>query len=161
MEENGTSQQIYGNKIMKIEINEIEVNKIKSHGEKTFPEECCGVLIGSNNKYPVVEEVRPMRNINVGTKERRYNIDPMDLVKVDKEVEEVGLELLGIYHSHPNHPSRPSKFDLEHAWPNFSYMVLSVNEGKSDLITSWRLEPDRKKFLQEKIEILNENYTEN
>ena len=142
---------------MIVKIEEFNVNKIMAHGEKTFPEECCGVLIGSKNEFVYIKEVKPMKNINEGKKERRYNIDPMDLVKLDKEVEEKGLELLGIYHSHPNHSSRPSKFDLEHAWPNFSYLVLSVNEGKSELLTSWRLKQDRKEFLQEKIEILNEN----
>jgi proteasome lid subunit RPN8/RPN11 len=140
-------------------ISEKEIKKIKIHGEKAYPEECCGVLIGKKevkeeDEILHVLEARAMRNTNEGTRERRYNIDPIDLMKIDKEAEENGLELLGIYHSHPNHPSQPSKFDLEHAWPNFSYVVLSVKDGKSDTITSWKLKPDRSNFLQEEIKTL-------
>ncbi|MHA1991484.1 MAG: Mov34/MPN/PAD-1 family protein [Candidatus Hodarchaeales archaeon] len=142
---------------MTLVINENEIKKIRFHSEKTFPEECCGVLIGKKENGSVVLEARAMRNTNEGTRERRYNIDPIDLMKIDKEAEEKGFELLGIYHSHPNHPSRPSKFDLEHAWPNFSYIVLSVKDGKSDLLTSWKLKSDRSDFLQEKIKIISNN----
>jgi proteasome lid subunit RPN8/RPN11 len=138
-------------------IDEKEIEKIKIHGEKSYPEECCGVLIGKKNDEISILEVRAMKNTNEGTRERRYNIDPIDLMKVDKEAEENGNEVLGIYHSHPNHPSRPSKFDLENAWPNFSYIVISVNDGKSDLLTSWKLKSDRSGFFQEKIEIKSNN----
>jgi proteasome lid subunit RPN8/RPN11 len=142
-----------------LSINEREIKKIKIHGEKAYPEECCGVLIGEKEgeEDSFVLEARAMVNTNEGTRERRYNIDPVDLMKIDKEVEEKGFELLGIYHSHPNHPSQPSKFDLEYAWPNFSYIILSVKGGKSDLLTSWKLKSDRSEFLQEDIRISSNN----
>lgn len=134
-------------------ISEREINKIYLHGEQKFPEECCGILIGQKKKEIIILEARAMRNINEGTRDRRYSIDPIDLMKIDREAEEKGYEILGIYHSHPNHPSHPSRFDLEFAWPNFSYFILSVENGKSKMITSWKLKPDRSDFFQEKVEI--------
>ncbi len=127
-------------------------SEIRAHGEHAFPEECCGLLIGRyKNGVPVVTEVRRMRNTNEGSRNTRYNIDPLELISVDRELENTDLEMIGIYHSHPNHPSRPSETDLKFAWPNLSYIVLSVRDGVADLITSWRLDIDTEKFVQEKI----------
>jgi proteasome lid subunit RPN8/RPN11 len=135
-----------------IEIPHIEIKKIHSHGEVTYPEECCGVLIGKyNDTIPVVFEARRMTNTNAGNPTRRYNIDPIELMKLEDELDDHGLTMVGIYHSHPDHPARPSQFDLDHAWPNLSYMVLSVEKGESRLLTSWRLSNENSEFEQEQI----------
>lgn len=133
-----------------ISISKSDLKKILKHGEETYNEECCGLLIGTENK---VLEVRKMRNTNSGTRSRRYNIDPLELMKVENEVDERGLEIIGIYHSHPDHPARPSQFDLDHSFPNLSYMVLAVESGEAREITSWRrVDGDQREFAQEKIE---------
>lgn len=141
----------------KILIPQSEYDKIVIHGEETFPEECCGVFIGNyKDGEAVVSEVRRMRNINEGSKQTRYDIDPLELVKLEDELDERGLQFLGIYHSHPNHPAKLSETDFKFAWPNLSYAVLSVQEGKADLMTSWRLEmneAEKVKFVEETIQM--------
>lgn len=137
---------------MSVQIINEQLLKIRSHGEETFPEECCGVLIGKNGNGNIqITEARKMRNINSGSKNTRYNIDPLDLVRLEKELDTAGLEMIGIYHSHPNHPARPSQFDLDHAWPNLSYFVLSVDDGQANLLTSWRLDQKGENFIEEEI----------
>ncbi len=144
--------------MLKIQIKSMEQNKIELHGEKTFPEECCGVLLGKVEEgIPVIDEARVLKNTNAGSRNTRYNIDPLDLIKLEDELEDTDRIMLGIYHSHPNHPAKPSKFDLDHAWPNLSYMVLSVQDGNSELLTSWRLNTDIKEFSEEKIQIVEES----
>ncbi len=138
-----------------LELPKTEYLKIKAHGEETYPEECCGVLIGGYSEIRAVAlEARRMRNVNEGSKNTRYNIDPLDLVKLEDELDEKGLQILGIYHSHPNHPAKLSETDFKFAWPNLSYLVISVNNGKAEKMSSWRLEMDgaeKVKFKQEKI----------
>ena len=124
---------------MGIKISKAMLEEIYQHGEEAFPFECCGALVGlAGNPSTVVKIVR-LTNVNETNPRRRYEIDPLELAKVDREVEEQGYEIIGIYHSHPDHPARPSEFDRTHAWPNWSYMVLSVMRGKATRITSWRL----------------------
>lgn len=135
----------------RIKISKSELDKIRSHGEETYPEECCGVLIGTKNSPIEITEVRKMTNTNAGSRNTRYNIDPMELLRLEDELDERELEMIGIYHSHPNHPSKPSEYDLNHAWPNLTYMVLSVNDGKANLLTSWRLDDSGEKFEKEEI----------
>ncbi|MHA2249049.1 MAG: Mov34/MPN/PAD-1 family protein [Candidatus Kariarchaeaceae archaeon] len=139
-----------------LNISNEEIEKIKAHGEETFPEECCGVIIANTNNLQYIIESRPMRNTNAGSRNTRYNIDPLDLIKLEDELDRKNQTMLGIYHSHPNHPAKPSKFDLEHAWPNLSYIVLSVKDGKSIECTAWRLDKTRTSFEEESINICEE-----
>ncbi|MHA2364026.1 MAG: Mov34/MPN/PAD-1 family protein [Candidatus Hodarchaeales archaeon] len=140
---------------MYLEIPQKELDKIRKHGKEKYPHECCGILIGySSSESPIqVIEARKVRNINEGNPNRRYEINPLDLLKLEDETDEKGLQIVGIYHSHPNHPAQPSQYDLERAWPNFSYLILSVLNGLSDKITSWRLNKSRDEFLEEEIQI--------
>lgn len=134
-----------------VRIPHSEFSKILAHGEQTFPEECCGVLIGKlENGSFQVDEARAMRNTNEGSKNTRFNIDPFDLIKLEDELDEQGRLMIGIYHSHPNHPAKPSETDLKFAWPNLSYIVLRVDDGKADKITSWTLQQtnETKKFVE-------------
>ena len=132
------------------------VKQIKKHGERTYPNECCGVLFGCSENELKALRLKEMVNINKELPSRRYDIDPRDLLQAEKEAESLGLELIGIYHSHPDHPARPSQYDLEHAWPNLSYIIVSVQKGKANDFASWRLDSDNKKFIKEKIVIIEE-----
>jgi proteasome lid subunit RPN8/RPN11 len=134
------------------------VAKIKSHSEETYPNECCGALLGKLENSVLIYEIRSMKNINKTLPKRRYDIDPLELITVEKEAESKELDLVGIYHSHPEHPSRPSQYDLDHAWPNFSYMIVSVTNRKADQISSWRLDTKEKKFIKEQINIIEEEH---
>jgi proteasome lid subunit RPN8/RPN11 len=79
-------------------------------------------------------------------------VRPDDYRVAEKRAREAGLDLLGFYHSHPDHPARPSQFDLDHAWPSFSYVIVSVMAGEDKLLTSWRLQEDRSAFDEESVE---------
>ncbi|MFW9777891.1 MAG: Mov34/MPN/PAD-1 family protein [Candidatus Heimdallarchaeota archaeon] len=138
---------------MTIHIRKSELKKIQNHAVGEFPYECCGILIGTSAPSLRVTEARKVPNTNRTIKTRRYNIDPMSYRKIEEETEENGIEILGIYHSHPNHPATPSEFDLNNAFPNFSYIIQSIDDGKVGAITSWRLDPSRMKFYQEPIRI--------
>jgi proteasome lid subunit RPN8/RPN11 len=142
---------------MAIEINRNELLKIQKHGKETYPEESCGVLIGTSSPSLRVIEARRVVNINLGSKKRRYNIDPIEYMDIEKELDGVNSEILGIYHTHPDHPSKPSEFDLNNALPNFSYIILSVNNGERGKLTSWRLNSTREEFCEEQITIRNDD----
>ena len=121
---------------------------IRAHGSETYPNECCGALIGRDG---VVSAVFALPNMTEEGPRRRFLVRPQDYTAAERRAGEVGGELLGFYHSHPDHPARPSQFDLDHAWPFFSYVIVSVREGVSGDMTSWRLRDDRSDFDQEEL----------
>jgi proteasome lid subunit RPN8/RPN11 len=119
---------------------------IRAHGSETYPNECCGALIGRDG---VVSETLALPNTTEEGPRRRFMVRPQDYRAAERRADELGGELLGFYHSHPDHPARPSQYDLDHAWPSFSYVIVSVREGVSGDMTSWRLREDRSAFDQE------------
>jgi proteasome lid subunit RPN8/RPN11 len=121
---------------------------IRSHGSETYPNECCGALIGRDG---AVSAVFALPNTTEEGPRRRFLVRPQDYKDAERRASEVGEELLGFYHSHPDHPARPSQYDLDHAWPFFSYVIVSVREGVSGDMTSWRLRDDRSDFDQEEL----------
>ena len=123
---------------------------IRAHGTETYPNECCGALIGRDG---VVTEVYGLPNTTEEGPRRRFLVRPQDYREAEKRASAAGGELLGFYHSHPDHPARPSQYDLDHAWPFFSYVIVSVMGGKDDLLTSWRLKDDRTAFDEENVQI--------
>ena len=125
---------------------------IRAHGRETFPHECCGALLGRD---AVVAEAFPLANTTEEGPRRRFLVRPDDYRIAEKRAREAGLDLLGFYHSHPDHPARPSQYDLDHAWPFFSYVIVSVMAGEDKLLTSWRLKDDRSAFGEEDVEIRN------
>ena len=141
-----------------LKVSKSDVQKMFEHGEESYPYECCGVLIGIPGVSAIVMEVRRLTNVNKEMPTRRYDVDPLELAKADSEAEARGFEIIGIYHSHPDHPARPSKYDLNHAWRHLSYIVMSIENGKAKEITSWRLN-EKKEFEQEKL-IIVEKTTE-
>jgi proteasome lid subunit RPN8/RPN11 len=119
---------------------------IRAHGGDTYPNECCGALMGRDG---VVLETFALPNTTEEGPRRRFLVRPGDYREAERRASELGAELLGFYHSHPDHPARPSQYDLDHAWPFFSYVIVSVRQGVSEDMTSWRLREDRSAFDQE------------
>lgn len=123
---------------------------IRAHGRKAFPHECCGALLGRGG---TVHEAFALPNTTDEGPRRRFLVRPDDYRAAEQRARETGLELLGFYHSHPDHPARPSQYDLDHAWPSFSYVIVSVMAGEDKILTSWRLKGDRSAFDEEDIEV--------
>ncbi len=121
---------------------------IRAHGRQTFPHECCGAMLGKDG---VVREAYALPNTTEEGPRRRFLVRPDDYRVAEQRARQAGLDLLGFYHSHPDHPARPSQYDLDHAWPSFSYVIVSVMDGEDKLLTSWRLQDDRSAFVEEQI----------
>jgi proteasome lid subunit RPN8/RPN11 len=125
------------------------LDQIHAHGEQAYPEEGAGFLIGSDGR---VESILPL--VNAREDEARHNrflITPEDYLTAELTADRLGLSLIGVFHSHPDHPNRPSEYDREWAQPFFSYIITTVNDGKAVESRSWRLLEDRSKFEEEKI----------
>lgn len=122
---------------------------IAGHAERTYPDECCGALIGTSPDR--ILEAFPLENVMPDERRRRFLVDAETYRAAEARAEARGLTLLGFYHSHPDHPAEPSAFDLEHAWPHLSYVIASVLAGRTTAVRSWRLRPDRSRFDEEQI----------
>jgi proteasome lid subunit RPN8/RPN11 len=133
-----------------MKISRALLSQIHAHLEAGYPNEACGVLLGRDG---VVTEVVPAGNQRTDSARNRYLIDPLAYMKIERDADRRGLQLLGIYHSHPDVPAIPSQFDLEHAWPNLSYLIVSVAKGKAVETNSWLLSEDRSRFEREPVEI--------
>ena len=133
---------------MSISLTEDVDAAIRSHGRETFPHECCGAMLGRDG---LVSEAFRLPNTTEEGPRRRFLVRPDDYRVAEQRARELGLDLLGFYHSHPDHPARPSQYDLDHAWPFFSYVIVSVMAGEDKLMTSWRLKDDRSEFDEEEI----------
>ncbi|HEX4123161.1 MAG TPA: M67 family metallopeptidase [Tepidisphaeraceae bacterium] len=127
---------------------------IESHGADAFPNECCGMLVGRDvpgtgrmveklvkvpNDFPTVEQYH------------RFSIDPLLQLQTEKKAAAEGKMLLGFYHSHPDHPARPSEYDRAHAWPFYSYLIVSILAGKPDVMTCWVLDETTEQFVEQEI----------
>jgi len=119
--------------------------EIRQHAAETYPNECCGALIASGGR--IVEACR-LPNTTAAGARRRFRISPADYRRSEQRARELQGALAGFYHSHPDHPARPSRHDLEHAWPNLTYVIIAVKSGEPSEITSWRLRDDRSGFNQ-------------
>jgi proteasome lid subunit RPN8/RPN11 len=126
---------------------------VARHAAASYPDECCGVLIGrALEAGTVVERVLSVGNERQDSRHNRYLISPETVLAAQKEARALGLDVVGYYHSHPDHPARPSDFDREHAWPWVSYLIVSVQKGKVADTRSWRLQEDRSSFEEEGID---------
>ncbi len=123
---------------------------IRRHARESYPYECCGALIGCNQ---VVSEVFALPNTTEEGPRRRFLIRPVDYQAAELRATELGAELLGFYHSHPDSPAQPSQYDLDHAWPVFAYVILAVTAGKPAALTSWRLREDRLAFDEQPVAV--------
>ena len=140
--------------------------KIRDHGAETYPHECCGALLGRDldasalsapdaGQSPSREIVAlfPLVNRRDDSPRNRFSVTSDDVRDAEKAAREKGIDVVGWYHSHPDHPAAPSEYDRDHAWPWYSYIIVSVANGKPQDMTSWRLLDDRSKFSPEALEI--------
>jgi proteasome lid subunit RPN8/RPN11 len=135
---------------------------IRAHGEETYPHECCGVLLGSmDGDARIVSSTARCGNTRDDSPHNRYNIDPKELVRIQREGRDRGEDIVGFYHSHPDHPARWSQTDLAEAhWIGCSYVITSVEKGKAGVTNSFELsgtDENDKKFLDEQVEVLQRN----
>jgi proteasome lid subunit RPN8/RPN11 len=129
---------------------------IRRHGEAAYPAECCGALIGRVDGG-AKEVVRLAAAVNRRTDDpHRYLIGPDDLRRLEGEVRGAGLEIVGYYHSHPDHPAAPSRFDADHAWPWYSYVIVRVDRGRGAELASWVLDDDAPHMHPESLDVLSE-----
>jgi proteasome lid subunit RPN8/RPN11 len=127
------------------------LQKIHAHGEGAYPEEGAGLLLGREDagKRQVVD-ILPLTNSREDeARHNRYLITAEDMLAGEKEAMRLGLDVVGVFHSHPDHPNRPSEFDRAWALPWYSYMITSVNQGQAAVSRSWRLSEDRESFQEE------------
>jgi len=124
--------------------------EMRRHVCAAYPEEGCGVLLGRElGDHRRVERIVAIPNQQEQSRHNRYQIAPDQLLRAEREARASGLEILGFFHSHPDHPARPSAFDLEHAWPYYSYVIVSVEQGVAQDTRCFRLEHDRSRFDSE------------
>lgn len=137
-----------------IQLSQQHNDQIRAYGEQEYPNECCGLLIGrfGENGIKTVTEVQPISNAReTEAKHNRFLIRPEELMRGERYAAKRELDVIGFYHSHPDHPAIPSQYDLEHAWPVYSYIVLAVRTGRAEDLRSWELQPDRTVFNEEHI----------
>ena len=129
------------------------VQRIRVHARREYPDECCGFLFGSSEgDIRHVTRLHEMVNARGKNRSRRYLITPEQFRNAEQWAQGMRLEILGLYHSHPDHPARPSQFDLDHALPWWSYVIVSVEQGRPTALSSWVLKDDRSAFVEERIE---------
>ncbi len=125
-----------------LEIPDPLLRRLEAHAVEGYPSEVCGLLVGTDGEVRVVSEVKRGVNLLGDSTTDRYIIDPRDILRTDREAREMGLEVLGFYHSHPNHPAAPSAYDVERAWPWYSYLILATTPQGVQAARAWRHEGD-------------------
>jgi proteasome lid subunit RPN8/RPN11 len=146
-----------------------QIEAIHGHAEGDYPAECCGILLGrADGDLKQVTEVAALANLRHDparaqellplddpgreTERNRFLIDPKEQLRAEKDARARGLDVIGYYHSHPDHPARPSVYDRDHAWPWYSYVIVAVEAGKARDTASWVLRDDRSAFEPESME---------
>jgi len=132
------------------------LDEIKSEGEKAYPNECCGILFGLLGETDEKTVTRIQSIVNAHSENEQYHrflITPENMLEAEKKARTLKLDVVGFYHSHPDHPARPSDFDREHALPFYSYIITAVEKGAAKEVTSWNLQDDRLEFIAEKVSI--------
>jgi proteasome lid subunit RPN8/RPN11 len=131
----------------KVAISDAVTLAIRRHGQETYPHECCGALVGTTtDAEAIVVDLVPLPNTTEEGPRRRFLVRASDYRLAERRATEMSAELLGFYHSHPDHPARPSQYDLDHAWPTFAYIIVAVANGKATDMTVWFLKDDRSSF---------------
>src|SRR5437899_5130024 len=128
-----------------LHLPEAAASDIRRHGEETYPHECCGALVGREGR---VAAAVALPNTTEEGPRRRFLVRPSDYVLAERRASEHGGALLGFYHPHPDHPARPSQYDLDHAWPTFAYVIVAVAAGTAGDMTVWYLKDDRSSFQE-------------
>jgi len=130
-----------------------DVGHIHDHAKETYPEECSGVMVGMDvGEMKIVVDVwRAENTFEEDKRGHRFLIDPKEYIAFEKRAGERDMDILGVYHSHPDHPAEPSDYDREHAWPGWSYVIASVSENGVEDMRSWLLRDDRSGYEDEPI----------
>ena len=138
-----------------ITVSEQLLEEIREHGVRDYPYECCGLLLGRYAaEGKIVTETYPISNAREeSAKRNRFLIEPVEFMRGERYAREHDLEVVGFYHSHPDSPAEPSQYDLEHAWPTYSYIIVSTSPGHANDLFSWEQEPDRSRFNREELRI--------
>ena len=137
---------------MALRIGAGDVEHIHDHAREAYPEECAGALVGMDTgEMKVVVDVWRAQNTHEEDRGRRFLIKPLQIKEFEERVQERDMDLLGFYHSHPDHPAEPSEYDREHAWPYYSYVIASVGEAEVNDMRSWVLKDDRSGYNEEPI----------
>ncbi|MFZ1979124.1 MAG: M67 family metallopeptidase [Bacteroidota bacterium] len=142
-----------------IRMTDTLTRQIEHHGIRSYPEECCGMILGTNREgIQTVEEIIEIENSQNENRKRRFLITPHQYLQAERTALEKNMELLGFYHSHPDHPAIPSSFDTEHALPSFIYIIVSIAKGEAESITAWllsenRLQMVKKSFVADAVQI--------
>ena len=128
---------------------------IKAHGEATYPEECCGFLLGhASPDGNIITALYQVENAQGEHRERRFLMGPDDYRRADQAARQQQVDVVGTYHSHPDHPAQPSATDLAHAtFPGFTYVIVSIQNGSAAGLTAWSLAPDRSRFIAETVRL--------
>jgi proteasome lid subunit RPN8/RPN11 len=134
-------------------LNDELKRRIEQEGAAAYPHECCGVMIGHDAPGGrVVERLEPMDNVwDAAEQRRRFAIDPKQLMKIDRDVAAEGKVVLGFYHSHPDHPARPSETDRMYGWPFYSYVIVSIQNRLPADMTCWVLDESTEQFEETEI----------
>ena len=125
---------------------------IQAHGAEGYPNEICGIMLGPQGDHTVTE-VRRARNIITERSRDRYEIDPLDHIRIQREADDSGLDIVGYYHSHPDHPAQASRFDTERAWAGYVYVIVAVHDGKPVDANAFVAEKDGGPFKPEPLEV--------
>ncbi len=137
---------------MALKISAGDVSHIHNHAKETYPEECAGVIVGMDTgEMKVVVDVWRAENVHEEERSRRFLIEPLQIKKFEEQAQERDLDVLGFYHSHPDHPAEPSEYDRDHAWPYYSYIIASVGSDEVKAMRSWVLKDDRSGYDEEQI----------
>jgi proteasome lid subunit RPN8/RPN11 len=116
--------------------------QMQAMGEAAYPNEGCGIFLGTPGEEATVSEVRPATNLREDRARDRYIMDPRAIIQAERDAENLGLEVVGFWHTHPDHPARPSQYDADHAWPDYFYVIMAVHGGRMVDVTGWVLETE-------------------
>lgn len=129
-------------------------NEMVAHARATYPDECCGAMLGAiENGLKIVRLALPLRNAYEGERRARYELHPEDLLRADREARARGMDLIGIYHSHPDCGAYFSETDLRNSCPWYSFVVLSIQRGEFDHANSWLPNPEQTVAEKEEMEL--------
>lgn len=135
---------------MPLKIGQGDVGHIHAHAKEAYPEECAGVLVGMDlGGMKIVVDVWRAENTHEEERSRRFLIEPLKVKEFEDRARERDMEILGFYHSHPDHPAEPSEYDRDHAWPYYSYVIASVSGDEVVDMRSWVLKDDRSGYDEE------------
>jgi len=136
-----------------IAVDNEQLGQMRAHGERDYPYECCGLMLGhfESGAKKVIEAYAISNAREEAAKRNRFLIRPEELMRGEQYARARGLDVVGFYHSHPDDVAVPSQYDLEHAWPTYSYIVVAVDKGRAIRLRSWEMEPDRSRFNEEEI----------